>query len=193
MKRLSLLLSLSLLAVGCGDSPAGPPLDADRGLGSSPTLAASPAQGQNAIVEAVSGSGHRTRAIGGYWTFTLHATRSATGEVQGNFQWRVHYGAEGSKVKGDVICFSIEGNQAWLAILFEKAVDPSNIGKWASIWVVDNGEGVNAPADELAMRWRGLPYDPDTNPEGLDPRVFCREKWTDLDIAPIEEGNIQIH
>jgi len=193
MKRVSLPLILSLFVIGCGDATTAPSVEPQPDFGKESVTAASSARGENAVTETVSGSGHLNRAMGGWRTFTIHATKSAAGKVQGTFQWRVHYGQGGSKVKGDVICFAIDGNQAWLAVLFEKAVGAGNIGKWASVWVVDQGEGSNAPADELGLRWRGFPYDPDTNPDGLDPQAFCQEHWTDMDLFPIEAGNIQVH
>jgi len=193
MKRLSLLLSLSFLATACTDAATGPTFNARPEFGSQPVTSVSPDKGVKAIAQAVSGSGHLNRAMGGYRTFTIHATSSAAGRVQGNFEWRGHYGQSGSKVKGDVICFSIDGNQAWIAVLFEKAVGAGNIGKWASIRVVDHGEGANAVPDELGIRWRGFPYDADLNPAGLDPEDFCQEQWTDIDLYGIEAGNIQVH
>ncbi len=192
MKRLSIVL-FSLLVLGCGDASTGPPLETQPEFGKEQVTAPANAQGADAVIEAVTGSGQLTLSAGDWRTFSIHATKSAAGRVQGTFQWRVHLGRTGSKVKGDVICFSVEGNQAWIAVLFEKAQNPDNVGKWASIWVVDNGEGVGAQPDEVGLHWRNFPFDPDNYPENPDPEAFCQEHWTDMSLFPVEAGNIQIH
>ncbi len=194
MKRVPLFLTLSLWALACTDMTTGPAFHPDPESGAQSALSASAAMGLNAVTESVTGSGHLFRPVDGGWrTFSFHATKTGAGVVKGKFQWRLHFGKDGSQVKGDAICLSIEENQAWVAVLFEKARGEANIGKWASIWVVDHGEGVSAPPDELSIRWRGFPYDSEINPEGLRPEDFCQEHWTDQDLLPIEAGNIQIH
>lgn len=188
MKGVPLILAPLILVLACSDGATGPSPAPVMQVGSEPGVVAADPTGSGAILSSVTGSGHLFSPGAGAWrTFTINATKDASGAVHGHFQWRAHHGGGGSKVKGSVICFSVDGNQAWLAVLFEKAAGEQNIGKWASIWVVDNGQGAGSPPDELGIRWRGFP-DGD-----FDPYEFCAERWTDLDLLPVESGNLQVH
>jgi hypothetical protein len=188
MKRVLLYSTIGLLVLACSDTTTGPAWGPDAQVSLGRAASPSSAAGASAVVEAVTGSGHLfSPGSNGWRTFTINAIKTEDGTVNGHFHWRLHHGKDGSKVSGSVICFSIEGNQAWLAVLFEKAAGAGNIGKWASIWVVDNGEGQRAAPDGLSIRWRGFPPDP------WNPEEFCSEHWTDQNILPVESGNIQIH
>jgi hypothetical protein len=188
MKGVPLLLVPLVVVLACSDHPTGPGLGPEMQVGHEPGVVAADPAGSGSVISSVTGSGHLFSPVAGAWrTFTINATKDGTGAVHGHFQWRAHLGGGGSKVSGSVICFSVDGNQAWLAVLFEKAAGEQNIGKWASIWVVDHGQGAGAPPDELGIRWRGLP-DGD-----FDPHEFCSERWTDLELLPVESGNFQVN
>ncbi|MCG6957260.1 MAG: hypothetical protein LJF04_14825 [Gemmatimonadetes bacterium] len=174
---------------GCTHTATEPKLEVAAALGAQATaISVQDADGSGRVIEAVTGSGQLHTGTDGSWrTFTIHAVKAVDGSVDGSFQWRVHQGQTGSKIKGVVQCFSVEGNQAWLAVVFEKAENPANIGKWARIRVVDNGEGMASAADELAIRWSAFPG------PGNDPEDFCMDQPTGPEVTPIEAGNIQIH
>lgn len=186
MKRVASFVVVPLLMWGCTHTGTEPTVENASVLGAQ--AAARYADGAGGVVEAVTGGGQLHTSTSDVWrTFTIHAVKAVDGSVHGSFQWRAHQGRTGSKVKGMVTCFTIDGNRAWLAVVFEKAQNPANIGKWASIRVVDNGEGMDSAPDEVSIRWRAFPGDDN------DPEDFCMGQATDQEVAPIEAGNIQIH
>ncbi|MGD8319704.1 MAG: hypothetical protein PVJ02_04605 [Gemmatimonadota bacterium] len=188
MKHVAAYVVVPLLMWGCTQTGTEPRLEAASALGVRDVIPAQYAGESAGVVEAVTGSGQLHTPTSGTWrTFTIRAVKAVDGSVAGSFQWRAHMGKTGSKVKGMVTCFSVEGNQGWLAVLFEKAGNAANFGKWASIRVVDHGEGMDAPPDELGIRWKGFPGDDN------DPHDFCAGQPTDQPVFPIEGGNIQIH
>lgn len=188
MKRVLPYVVVPLLMWGCTHTATEPALEVGSTPGAQDAIPAQSADGSAGIVEAVTGSGQLHTSTDGSWrTFSIHAVKATDGSVRGSFEWRIHLGRTGSKVKGEVTCFTVDGNRAWLAVVFEKAQNPANIGKWASVRVVDNGEGMDAAPDELSARWRAFPGDEN------DPEDFCTGQPTDQGVAPIEAGNIQIY
>ena len=188
MKRGSLVLILSLMVWGCSRTPT----DTNLETGIHPTnqlsVPAPYGDKSTGVVQAVTGSGQLHTSTNGEWrTFTVHGVKTGDGAVVGGFEWRVHLGKTGSKIKGRVVCFTIADNQAWVAVIFEKAENPANIGKWASIRIADNGEGAGSAPDELGIRWQAFPGD------GNDPEDFCVGQPTDQPLSPLEAGNLQIH
>lgn len=187
-KRVPLLLILPLLVWACSDSGTEPNLESLSDLTVQNAVSSPHASGPAGVVQAVTGGGQLHIPSSGVWrTFSIHAVKAGDGTVTGGFEWRAHQGKTGSKVKGSVVCFSVSQNQAWLAVLFEKAENPANIGKWARIRVVDNGEGMASAPDELGIHWSGFPG------EGNDPADYCADQPEDPGVLPLEAGNLQIH
>jgi len=134
------------------------------------------------VVEAVSGSGHFSLPGDGTWrTFSFAALRGADGSVDGNFHLRTHVPGGGAKVSGRIVCFSIVGNEAWLAGVIEKAVGPA-AGTTVGWRVVDNGEGSAVPPDRITRQRRSV-----------DTAAYCADMPTDQELNDVEAGNIVIH
>jgi hypothetical protein len=134
------------------------------------------------VVEAVTGSGHFSLPADGTWrTFSFAALRGADGSVDGNFHLRTHVPDGGAKVSGRIVCFTIVGNEAWLAGVIEKAVGPA-AGTTVGWRVVDNGEGSAVPPDRIARQRRSV-----------DTAAYCADMPTDQELNDVEAGTIVIH
>ena len=169
MKHVSAIAALSIVGLlGC--EPIVQP------EGNSPNLASNGGAGR--VVEQVTGSGHFTRG-GQLRTFSFSAVKRADGTVTG--EWQRFNRALGAKAHGDVTCFSIAGNQAWLGGGVERTTTiPGEVG-WT---VVDNGQGANSPADQISLQNVGGP------PGFAD--FFCATQPARR-LFDIEKGNIQLH
>lgn len=188
LRQIPVFLAVIPLAIACSDTSTAPISDAELSVETDLALGTAQAVAAGEVLESVTGSAHLLSPRDGYWrTISFHGIQDVNLDVKGRFHWRVHNRGGGSKVSGRIVCLAVEGDQAWLAGVFEKAQNPNNIGKWASFWVVDNGEGMDAPPDQLSLQWRGV-----ASPEN-DPQGFCDQKPTDGDLLSIEAGNIQIH
>ncbi len=125
-------------------------------------------------------------------TYSFHAIRKADGDVDGHFQVRRHpLGTPGSRQHVRIICFSIEGNQAWLGGIRDHTAAGTNEGEWTGISVVDNGEGPNAPPDLIAGMIRNTGGDEPAEDFAM---AYCANKvLVDPQVLrPVEAGNIQI-
>jgi hypothetical protein len=135
------------------------------------------------VAASVTGSGHFALPADGVWrTFSFAALEGADGSVSGTFHLRTHVAGGGAKVSGGVDCFSIVGNEVWLAGTIEKAVNPDIVGIAVGWRVVDNGEGSGAAPDQVSRQWRRV-----------DAAGYCEEKPVDQPLFDVEAGNIQIH
>ena len=76
-----------------------------------------------------------------------------------------------------VECLHVSGNQAWATGTIVAALDPRNIGLPYSFHFIDNGEGINAPPDEIGVERYG-DYD-------------CAQE-PDIETRQIKIGNLQI-
>lgn len=174
-------LLLLLACDGSSDTPLGP--DESLMSGADPQLAA-------AIVESVTGSGH----YGDVWTtYSFHAIRRGDGTVDGHYQVRRHLKElGGAKQHGRIICFTIEGDQAWLGAIRENTAAVTNEGSWTGFSVVDNGEGSNAPPDLIASLVRNTNED---IPAEAFAMAYCANKELvgPQVLRPIVSGNVQIH
>lgn len=202
MKRV--LIPCVLLALGtlaCQDTTAPSPLASDAPELTTVT-AASPS-GMKGVVEMISGSGHYvTPAIGlqpDKWrVFTMHAQKTADGNVTGSFNRIVHsQGMEPERASGTITCFTVDGTTAWIGGYLD-GPDHFEVA-WQ---VVDNGEGKWADPDQV-----GLQFHTESFPilgEGFI-QDFCEQTPEGLDFGPpynyvplfallsdVEGGNIQI-
>ncbi len=129
-------------------------------------------------MEKVTGSGHFTRG-GQLRTFSFSAVKRADGTVTG--EWQRFARAAGAKAHGDVTCFTVAGNQAWLGGVVERTTTiPGEVG-WT---VIDNGEGANSAPDQISLQNVG------GGPGFADAFCGAQPPRTMFDI---EKGNIQIH
>ncbi len=173
-------LLLLLTCAGPGDSPVGP----DQATLSGPSQ-----QAMTPVLESVTGSGH----YGDTWTtYSFHAIRRVDGSVDGHYQVRRHpLGRPGARQHGRIICFVVEGNQAWLGAIRENTAAVTNEGSWTGFSVVDNGEGGNAPADLIASLVRNTN---DDRPAEDFAMAYCANKVLvePQTLRPVEAGNVQI-
>ena len=130
------------------------------------------------VVEKVTGSGHFTRG-GQLRTFSFSAVKRADGTVTG--EWQRFARAIGAKAHGDVTCFTIDGNQAWLGGVVERTTTIPGEVRWT---VIDNGEGANSAPDQISLQGVG------GGPGSADASCAAQLPRTMFDI---EKGNIQIH
>ena len=120
---------------------------------------------------------------GAVWsTYEIHARLMPDGTVDGTWQSRRHRGPlGGAKRHGRVTCMVVEGNQAWLGGVIEKAIDPNFVGDPIGFRVVDNGTGAGA-APDLLGRTLDLP----------SPEWYCSER-PETALAASEVGDIRVH
>ncbi len=120
-------------------------------------------------------------------TFSFTARLHANGSVDGQWQRVTHNGLPGqSRSHGKITCLTIIGNQAWLGgfktLSTTGNVDPPNNGV---IWrVIDNGQGRNAPADQMSGQGVGR------TPE--DVVSYCADAPTGGNLFDLRTGNIQV-
>lgn len=135
------------------------------------------------IAASVTGSGHFEILPDGVWrTFSFAALEGADGSTSGTFHVRTHVPGGGAKVGGTVSCFTVVGNEAWVAGVITKAENPANVGVAVGWHVIDNGEGAGSPPDQTTRQWRQV-----------DPAAYCADMPTSQELFDVEAGNIQIH
>jgi hypothetical protein len=173
-------LALAISLVSCTDDPS-----TDLATAPAPSFA-------EGGVTRVTGTGTHVRAgTEGeeLTTFAFSAVRKADGTATG--QWEYRFRVAGFRVHGRVTCLSVSGNQAWIGGVVEKVVtdDPafeSLLGLemwWRSI---DNGEGLDAPADITTGLGFGFPGVP------ITAESWCRDQPLSLIAREVATGNIQI-
>lgn len=132
------------------------------------------------VIESVTGSGHFTDVRGDAQlrTFSFNAVKRADGTVTGEWQ-RLNRSLD-AKAHGDVTCFTIAGNQAWLGGVVERTTTVPGGVFWT---VVDNGEGANSPPDQISLQLVGR------SQEDVD--LFC-DIQLPRPVVDIEAGNIKV-
>ena len=135
------LLALPLLTSACGDEPVvGPDVGA-------PSFSVH--NGHGPVVQSVTGFGLFTQ-LGEPTTFSFTARRYEDGSVKG--EWERQNRSGGFRAHGDVTCFTIVGNLAYIGGIIEQfPSDPGRVGNEAVWFVVDNGQGANAPPDLISQ------------------------------------------
>lgn len=170
MRRLLMPLVCLLSISGCVDDPVTVPVDVTQ-----PQMSVD----LGPVLERVTGSGHFEAAPPaltlGWRTFTMTIRKHADGSVWGGFT-RVSHLADGGveRNRGIVTCFTIVGNTAWVGGETDDGVEVA----WQ---IVDNGEGVGAPADRVGLL---IPADAFGFPPGFD-QQFCEDTPTELDFGPL--------
>jgi hypothetical protein len=195
MRKL-VLVPLLLFTVACSDNM---PVEPEMTVEISAAKAA-----QNDLggpwAASITGSGHFEAnsyyAPGPVWrTFTINAKKARDGRVDGRFQVTLHLKDGVHIAKGEVVCFAIEGNMAWIGA-HKDGNDPPDI----AFQVADNGEGSGGVPDEVGLYAEAAYWG---FPAGLA-EGFCDEKPEMMELPgtgvvplamfrhPIEAGNIQI-
>lgn len=133
-----------LLAVACSEQVTPTQLAAP-----SPSLARS----ANAPVHSVTGGGKvdwsSLSQAAGVETYGLTASIDGNGNVKGEFQ--ASWNTPDVTFHADVTCLAVSGSDAWLGLIVTQTHDPVAfpVGTQGVMHVRDNGEGANAPNDEL--------------------------------------------
>ena len=117
--------------------------------------------------------------------YTQSAIRHTDGTFSGDFELRSEQ-APGIRIHGDVVCFKIIGNTAYLAGVIDQSDDPTGapVGSYVLWNIVDNGEGANSPPDLTSDFYAFLSPDLVT--------LQCTE-GIDLGAFPVVNGNLQVH
>ena len=175
--RSALGVSLMLVAVGvmgCSESSTAP-----RTV--TPGSASFSAGGKTAQA---TGSGNFTY-LGEWRNFAFNAQKGADGSVTGQMQ--VNNRAQDRFSHYTVTCMGVVGNHAFLGVNVASSNDPSVVGLNGILAVVDNGEGANAPPDQVSLVQLG--YDAATVAQ------WCNGVYSinSFPLYNIEAGNIQIH
>lgn len=159
------LATLLVVLVGC--DAAGPSATADA----------------RASGDQATGSGHFVDDRPGlpegaqYRTFSFTAKAQRDG-AQG--RWNLNARSFPVRIRGDVECISVAGNEAWFAGPTTGSDDPGQIGIIRGFHVVDNGEGGGPP--DLISFSIGL----------FDAQEWC-DVMPDFAVNEVENGNVQVH
>jgi hypothetical protein len=156
---------------------------------------------KNAVIESMTGSGHYRTASGLLRTFSMNARKYQNGTIRGEYQY---YNRGGElREHGKITCFTINGNSGWIAGYMEKIARQGGgyikVDPYDRVWrVVDNGEGKNAPPDQISVILSpgespipGEPPLPDSTITSAG--QYCDETPNIPSLHNIEGGNIQVH
>lgn len=115
--------------------------------------------------------------------YSQSAIRHADGSFSGEFELSSQQ-AGSLRIHGDVVCFHIVGNTAYLAGIVDQSnyegVTPGSYVVWN---VIDNGEGANDPPDLTSDFW-------EVSPEGA---TFQCTQGIEFFTLPVVSGNLQVH
>jgi len=151
-----------------------------RPILSKPTLERADAQEQQVTGQATIVLDNFNNALEKY---TQSAIRHADGTFSGEFELKSEQDT-GLRVHGDVVCFKVIGNTAYLAgVIDQSDTEGAPPGSYVLWNIVDNGEGANSPPD-LTSDFYVLPLDLVT--------LQCTE-GIDLGAFPVVNGNLQVH
>jgi hypothetical protein len=153
MKK-SVLASLFILALGvmACDTPADLDLEADEV--STLVMSAKADQAVGKAVESVTGAGHIRFNEDDYRRMSVTAKKNSDGAVSGQFEFHRFNGP----VHGEVTCLTVIGNEGYIGgSITHYPADPAEIGNEFMFMVRDNGEGGNAPPDQITYTYLGIP------------------------------------
>ena len=148
----ALLLLVGVIFLGCNEAPTEVmSLEApDQAVSNEITVGK-----RGPVVQSVTGSGNFTTGGGNFRTFTFTARRHADGTVTGQWQRVNHVGnASESKSHGQVTCFTIIDNQAWIGGFATSGLFSTPPNNEVATRVVDNGEG-SGSTDQISLQFVG--------------------------------------
>jgi hypothetical protein len=145
-------------------------------------VAEAPAASQ-AVVASATGSGHMVRPDGTFRSFSFSARRYADGTSTGQLQLNSRSFDVVVHIKVD--CLRVVGNVAHLSGRITRISNPDEgeVGELNRVEVRDNGEGANAPPDQVST----IP----ANPDDSDPTT-CLDPPTNPTIRTVQRGNVQV-
>src|SRR6478609_6702446 len=138
--------------------------------------------GSNGLVASATGSGQTTFSDE-QRTFTFTARKYADGSVKGEVQ--LNNRAQDRVFHMTLDCLVVNGNKAYASGVVDRSTISTDVGLTWTFEVVDNGEGANAPGDQISLVTIFSPQLPCTNPGA--------QGYLDTHLLPIESGNVQVH
>jgi hypothetical protein len=166
-----------LFALACSESAVAPP--------SRLVTLGAPAPSVGGVVASASGAAHRIRPLpdGELWVLSFNAQKSADGTVTGYAHVDRH--DLGLSWDVEVTCLSVVGNTAWIGgIMRNSKGGVPRDGAVSYFYVIDNGEGENAPLDRAsAVR---------LNDRDGEDQTFCNLRPLLLPASDIAHGNVQV-
>jgi hypothetical protein len=145
-------------------------------------VAKAPAASQ-AVVASATGSGHMVRPDGTLRSFSFSARKYANGTSTGELQLNSRSFDVVVHIKID--CLRVVGNVAHMSGRITRVSNPDEgeVGELNRVEVRDNGEGGNAPPDQVST----IP----ANPSDADPTT-CVDPPTNATIRTVQRGNVQV-
>lgn len=146
------------------------------------TVAPAPAA-TNQVVSSATGSGHMVRPDGTFRSFSFAAHKYADGTSKGELQLNSRGFDVVVHIKID--CLRVVGNVAHMSGRITRVNNPDEgeVGELNRVEVRDNGEGGQAPADQVST----IP----ANPGDADPTT-CVDAPTNSTIRTVQRGNVQV-
>jgi hypothetical protein len=122
--------------------------------------------------------------------FTQRMSFNARGgeSASGVFNFTGKVGGLEQHIHGDILCYSISGNQARVAGVITTSDQLALLNQEALWMVEDNGEGSNGPIRDRITNYRAAP--PGSAQAYCFPPVAIVD---DPDMYQIETGNVQVH
>jgi hypothetical protein len=136
-----------------------------------------------AVVASATGSGHMVRPDGTFRSFSFTARKYADGTSKGELQLNSRSFDVVVHIKID--CLRVVGNVAHMSGRITRVSNPDEgeVGELNRVEVRDNGEGTNAPPDQVST----IPV----NPGDADPTT-CVDPPTNPTIRTVQRGNVQV-
>src|ERR671919_2428315 len=137
----------------------------------------------NPGVASATGSGHMVRPDGTFRSFSFTARKYADGTSKGELQLNSRSFDVVVHIKID--CLRVVGNVAHMSGRITRVSNPDEgeVGELNRVEVRDNGEGANAPPDQVST----IPV----NPGDADPTT-CVDPPTNTTIRTVQRGNVQV-
>lgn len=135
------------------------------------------------VVASATGSGHMVRPDGTFRSFSFSARKYADGTSKGELQLNSRSFDVVVHIKID--CLRVVGNVAHMSGRITRVSNPDEgeVGELNRVEVRDNGEGGNAPPDQVST----IP----ANPGDADPST-CVDPPTNATIRIVQRGNVQV-
>jgi len=145
-----------------------------------PATTATPAASAEPTHQSATGSGQFHLGLP-LRTFSFSAHTGPDGTITGEAQ--LDNRASGARDHFEIDCLNVLGDIAVMSGTIRSSIDPTLVGTDVLFAVRDNGEGPDAPPDEisLALTGFGIACTDITDPASLEPF-----------LVPIEQGQVQV-
>lgn len=109
--------------------------------------------------------------------------KRADGTVTGRYDYELAVQGNVSTASGDVICFKVDGNRAWIGVTVDESSNPDQVGQYAWWQVADNSGSGAGQADRSTFLGFGSLQATIDYCEGPAPRF----------IFDIDQGNVSVN